>query len=61
MTEYRAEDVIAQLAAHELGHDILWTIPDSLEEAWRWSIFHKNTSSMTSAIPSAPKYPVPPG
>merc|ERR1711892_294089 len=50
LTSYRFKDSIAQIAAHELGHDILWTIPKSLEDGWRWSWFHKNTSSLTQPL-----------
>jgi len=57
LSSYRSDDVIAQIAAQELGHDILWTIPEDLEDAWRWSWFHKNTSSLTQPLPSAPMYP----
>ena len=59
LSTYRFEETIGSVSAQELGHDILWTIPKTLKDSWRWSWFHKNTSSLTQPLLSAPKYPFP--
>eukprot|EP00092_Neocalanus_flemingeri_P027010 GFUD01029291.1.p1 GENE.GFUD01029291.1~~GFUD01029291.1.p1 ORF type:complete len:889 (-),score=142.97 GFUD01029291.1:58-2337(-) len=54
-------DRIGYLAAHELGHDILFAGRTNTVTGWNWSASHKGTSTVFTQVtlPTAPNYPGP--